>query len=171
MSVEFESAARLAAMKSGIEAKTGEAYADLTEGVQALVDGFGQGGGLPSLVTAMESGSLTLASDGKIEIKHSLGKKPDFGIVYSPDMASGLYSTTYHTVIINVFARGEHAINYDGEINQAGANMGYLRSNVGGRNHSASSTIPGDDESVMFGVGCGGATYYWVLGVYADEMV
>lgn len=42
---EFVSVERINALKSGIEAKTGETYADLTAGVQALVDGYGQGGG------------------------------------------------------------------------------------------------------------------------------
>lgn len=42
---EFVSVDRINALKSGIEAKTGRAYADLTAGVQALVDGFGQGEG------------------------------------------------------------------------------------------------------------------------------
>lgn len=45
MSVELESAARLNALKSGIEAKTGETYTDLTGGVNALIAGYGQGGG------------------------------------------------------------------------------------------------------------------------------
>lgn len=45
MSVDFESAARLSALKRGIEAKTGETYPDLTGGVNALIAGFGQGGG------------------------------------------------------------------------------------------------------------------------------
>lgn len=44
MSVYFESAARLNALKSGIEAKTGESYSDLTGGVNALIAGFGSGG-------------------------------------------------------------------------------------------------------------------------------
>jgi hypothetical protein len=43
MSIELESAARLTALKQGIEAKTGETYADLTEGVNALIEGFGSG--------------------------------------------------------------------------------------------------------------------------------
>lgn len=42
---DFVSVDRINSLKSGIEAKTGEAYADLTEGVQALMDGYGQGGG------------------------------------------------------------------------------------------------------------------------------
>lgn len=45
MSVDLESAARLNALKQGIEAKTGETYPDLTGGVNALIAGFGQGGG------------------------------------------------------------------------------------------------------------------------------
>lgn len=44
MSVEFESAKRLDALKQGIEAKTGETYANLTDGVNALIAGYGQGG-------------------------------------------------------------------------------------------------------------------------------
>ena len=44
MSVDFESANRITSLKQGIEATTGESYADLTEGVQALKDGYGQGG-------------------------------------------------------------------------------------------------------------------------------
>ncbi len=42
---EFVSVERINSLKSGIEAKTGESYTDLTAGVQALVDGYGQGGG------------------------------------------------------------------------------------------------------------------------------
>lgn len=45
MSIKLEAAVRLNALKQGIESKTGETYADLTVGVQALVDGYGQGGG------------------------------------------------------------------------------------------------------------------------------
>ena len=45
MSVTLESAKRLDALKQGIEAKTGETYADLTSGVNALIAGYGSGGG------------------------------------------------------------------------------------------------------------------------------
>jgi hypothetical protein len=45
MSVELESAKRLDALKQGIEARTGETYADLTDGVNALIAGYGSGGG------------------------------------------------------------------------------------------------------------------------------
>lgn len=45
MSVLLESVNRINSLKSGIEAVTGETYPDLTEGVQALKDGYGQGGG------------------------------------------------------------------------------------------------------------------------------
>lgn len=44
MSIEFESASRLAKLKSGIERKTGESYENLTEGVNALIAGYGSGG-------------------------------------------------------------------------------------------------------------------------------
>lgn len=71
MSVELESAARLNALKQGIEAKTGETYPDLTGGVNALIAGFGQGGGGSGgytdgqikawrIVSRVESGHLNL---------------------------------------------------------------------------------------------------------------
>lgn len=44
MSVDLESAKRLASLKSGIEAKTGESYTDLTAGVNALIAGYGSSG-------------------------------------------------------------------------------------------------------------------------------
>lgn len=45
MSVTLESVERINALKQGIEATTGESYADLTSGVQALKNGYGQSGG------------------------------------------------------------------------------------------------------------------------------
>lgn len=60
--IVLESASRINSLKSGIEAVTGETYTDLTEGVQALKDGYGQGGGgeeLAALETKIdESGVL-----------------------------------------------------------------------------------------------------------------
>ena len=44
--------------------KTGESDTTLTDAVQTLVDGYGQGGGsLPSVISAIDGGSFTLASD------------------------------------------------------------------------------------------------------------
>ena len=62
MSAEFESAARLAALKSGIESRTGETYADLTEGVQALMDGYGQGSGGSDVIPVIAN-TMTIGSD------------------------------------------------------------------------------------------------------------
>lgn len=53
MSVEIESAKQLAALKSSIEAKTGETYANLTEGVQALLDAYGNSGDNTDVTTAI----------------------------------------------------------------------------------------------------------------------
>ena len=44
MSVALASVERINALKNSIEATTGETYADLTQGVQALKDGYRQGG-------------------------------------------------------------------------------------------------------------------------------
>jgi hypothetical protein len=45
MSVQLESVERINALKNGIEAVMGESYEDLTAGVQALKNGYGQGSG------------------------------------------------------------------------------------------------------------------------------
>lgn len=55
MSVKLESAERYEALKSSIEAVTGETHTDLTEGVQALKDGYGQGGGGSEELAALET--------------------------------------------------------------------------------------------------------------------
>ena len=44
MSIELEAATRLVNLKQGIEAATGETYPDITDGVNALISGYGQGG-------------------------------------------------------------------------------------------------------------------------------
>lgn len=62
---EFVSVDRINALKSGIEAKTGETYTDLTDGVQALMDGYGQGGGGAdgSDVIPVIANAMTISSD------------------------------------------------------------------------------------------------------------
>lgn len=65
MSVYFESAARLNALKSGIEAKTGESYSDLTGGVNALIAGFGSGGGSGGV--SLENVSVLVADFAETE--------------------------------------------------------------------------------------------------------
>ena len=66
MSVELESAARLNALKQGIEAKTGETYPDLTDGVNALIAGFGQGGGDTSTEDGLITRTLTHYENNRV---------------------------------------------------------------------------------------------------------
>ena len=69
MSVDLESAKRLASLKSGIEAKTGETYTDLTGAVGALIAGFGSGGGASGVYIA----EVTPEEDtNEIRISHNL---------------------------------------------------------------------------------------------------
>lgn len=76
MSVELESAARLNALKQGIEAKTGETYPDLTDGVNALIAGFGQGGG-GDTDAAFEAGR-TAEYDDFWNVYQNQGKRTDY---------------------------------------------------------------------------------------------
>ena len=66
---EYGSVERINALKAGIEAKTGGSYADLTAGVQALVDGYGQGGGgidrptLSNFIKFIDENAYTITDD------------------------------------------------------------------------------------------------------------
>lgn len=68
--IELKSAKRIQSLKSGSEAVTGETYTDLTEGVQALKDGYGQGGAKEEQEKAIditENGTTdVLPDDGKV---------------------------------------------------------------------------------------------------------
>ncbi len=64
MSVALESVARINALKNGIEATTGETYADLTAGVQALKNGYGQGGGTEEIENLIDQSGVLESTDG-----------------------------------------------------------------------------------------------------------
>jgi hypothetical protein len=71
MSITLESAARLNALKQGIEAKTGETYDDLTGGVNALIAGFGQGSSGGADIDALIDRSITDISGNQTTIGKS----------------------------------------------------------------------------------------------------
>lgn len=56
---DFVSVDRINALKSGIEAKTGATYTDLTTGVQALVDGYGVGSPVLTDLEITENGEYS----------------------------------------------------------------------------------------------------------------
>lgn len=66
MSVTLESVERINALKNGIEATTGETYNDLTEAVQGLKDGYGQGGGGDDQLAGLLDGTATEISNSKV---------------------------------------------------------------------------------------------------------
>lgn len=75
-------------------AATGNADADLTAAVNALVAGFGQGGGggLPGNILEIKTGSWTQAtndSTGSFTIPHGCSKQPLFVLVTSDYATSG----------------------------------------------------------------------------------
>lgn len=59
MAVQLESAARLAALRDKADAVTGESSATLAGAVDALIAGFGSGGGTDDLATAIVERSIT----------------------------------------------------------------------------------------------------------------
>jgi hypothetical protein len=103
MSLALTSVERINALKNGIEATTGETYVDLTEGVQALKNGYGQGGG-----------------DGTEEIENIID-------------ASGVLGTTDETVTVTDkveqlidYANFKNIIQESLNLNGVNGNMGYI---------------------------------------------
>lgn len=66
MSVTLESVERINALKNGIEATTGKTYNDLTEAVQGLKDGYGQGGGGDDQLVTILDGTATEISNSEV---------------------------------------------------------------------------------------------------------
>lgn len=70
---------------------TGESDTTLTDAVQTLVDGYGQGGeggSLPSVISKIDGGSFTLASDtqaSRYTISHNLGIVPKQILLWTED--------------------------------------------------------------------------------------
>lgn len=69
MSVTPETLNRINSLKQGIEAATGETYTDLTEGVQALKDGYGQGEAKEE-----QEKTVDITENGTVEIVPDEGK-------------------------------------------------------------------------------------------------
>ena len=81
---------KIQALITAANATTGESDTTLTDAVQTLVDGYGQGGGgsLPTSISKIDGGSFTLASDTAGTghwISHNLGVLPKCVIVWTED--------------------------------------------------------------------------------------
>lgn len=97
MSVTLASVERINALKNGIEATTGETYADLTAGVQALKNGYGQGGsggGTEELETLIDESGVLESTDGTVEekVEQLIDKAEDENAWYNFISNSELYS-------------------------------------------------------------------------------
>lgn len=83
---------------------TGESDATLTDAVQTLVDGYGQGGGtLPSSISKIDGGSFTFATiqNSVYHITHNLGVVPRGFVIWSDSV--DLSTTGNNSVIRGVF--------------------------------------------------------------------
>lgn len=109
---DFVSTQRIKSLKTGIEAKTGETYSDLTGAVQALVNGFGQGG----YKTA--SGTIVLDADAEY-IKVT-------GLEFTPIVFVVVPTTIIATSTVGaVFVRGTGALWRTGTGNTTAGTMSH----------------------------------------------
>lgn len=70
MSVTPETLNKINSLRQGIEAATGESYPDLTAGVQALKNGYGQGGGTKE----EQEKTVDITANGTVEVVPDEGK-------------------------------------------------------------------------------------------------
>lgn len=86
---------KIQSLISAANNETGESDTTLTDAVQTLVDGYGQGGeggSLPSVISKIDGGSFTLASDQQssaYDIAHSLGIVPKGFAIWTEGEISG----------------------------------------------------------------------------------
>lgn len=81
---------KLSSLLTAANNKTGESDTTLTDAVQTLIDGYGQGGG----GVPIETGTFTVATKSKTyDIIHSLGVTPNFVFLYPVNVTNA--STTY----------------------------------------------------------------------------
>lgn len=145
-------------------ATTGNADADLTAAVNALVAGFGQGGGggLPGNILEIKTGSWTQAtndSTGSFTIPHGCSKNPLFVIVDSDYATSGATinnSVQLLAAVSCIDGTTPAAVQYK---NVGGAGMGH--------------NITWDDTNLVFSHTTGGRwrqgnTYTWYAIVMKD---
>lgn len=100
MSVALTSVERINALKQGIEATTGETYADLTAGVQALKNGYGQGGGggTEEIENIIDESGVLDSTDGTVtdKVEKLIDRAKDEKIWYEQFKNNGFAtSSTY----------------------------------------------------------------------------
>ena len=86
MAVQLESAARLAALRDKADAVTGESSATLAGAVDALIAGFGAGGG--STGGSLESGELTTTSANYYGFTIPVTSKKSYFVICPKNMAN-----------------------------------------------------------------------------------
>lgn len=82
-------ASKIQSLLTAANAKTGGTAADLTEAVQALCDGYGQGGGETPTINGMafDCGTFSFETDQteRFDIPHSLGVAPSAAFIWISD--------------------------------------------------------------------------------------
>lgn len=126
---------KIQSLLTAANTKTGETDTTLTDAVQTLIDGYGQGGGLP-----MSQGTFTMASNGNLTptITHNLGTQSVGILVWLPNNDSanaqrrplvisninvkGIFDG--YTVDVSAFNTAVDTITYDAETSSSSIYIG-----------------------------------------------
>lgn len=96
---------KIQSLITAANAETGESDTTLTDAVQTLVDGYGQGGSsLPTGMTHIGSGSFTFASrtSSTEKIYHGLDFTPKFVLLWMADSRLA-YNDVFYSILTNQF--------------------------------------------------------------------
>lgn len=161
---------KIQSLITAANAKTGESDTTLTDAVQTLVDGYGQGGGgsLPSVISKIDGGSFTFATDTAVQsnkISHTLGVKPKGYIIWSDDVMR--VADNYQNLCL-MFSYGI-GLPWLGSIGGTENQIGYsyaMWRKTNGAVQEQNSGMPTINDTQIAPTGyyywCGGATYKWL---------
>lgn len=84
---------KIQSLLTAANTKTGESDTTLTDAVQTLIDGYGQGGGgsLPSVISKIDGGSFTLSNDTQCNtysITTTLNDPAKYFLIWTDDLDS-----------------------------------------------------------------------------------
>jgi hypothetical protein len=147
MAVQLESAARLAALRDKADAVTGERSATLAGAVDALIAGFGAGGG--SSGGSLESGELTTTSANFWGFTIPVTSKKSHVVVYPKVFEDGTHNTGRVSYLLVVEGWGQIEIRPGGAV--------YMRP-------SSDMSTTFNDNSIVVGDGkapYNTGEYYW----------
>lgn len=147
---------------SGSETKTANGTYDVTSLAELIVNVSGGGGGLPTGISALDFGQITVASaftTTRQTFNHKLGVTPDIVMVWSPTNIATTYSMLFAIRGNQLNWRGG---NYSGHM----AYHGNSTTTVTWTNANSTTYGVSNFTATTFQLASSSSSYYWRAGTY-----